>query len=75
MVHRDSFAHTPVIYRCVHEGDKVVTLTLTVPRGLTTHLGKSLKYREGLQASKEIITDNRRLKARFLSGIRKAVKR
>jgi HlyD family secretion protein len=49
--------------------------TLTLPQGLTTHLGKSLKYREGLQGSIEIITDNRRLTDRFLSGIRKAVQR
>ena len=49
--------------------------TLTLPQGLTTHLGKSLQYREGLQASIEIITDNRRLMDRFLSGIRKAVQR
>lgn len=48
---------------------------LILPQGLTTHLGKSLQYQEGLQASIEIITDNRRLMERLLRGITKAVQR
>jgi len=48
---------------------------LILPEGLTTHLDKPVQYQEGLQASIEIITDNRRLMERLLSGIRKAVQR
>jgi HlyD family secretion protein len=43
--------------------------------GLVTHLGKELAYREGLQASIEIYTDNRSMLERLLSGLTKAVQR
>ena len=46
---------------------------LVLPQGLTTHLGKPLRYQEGLQATIEIVTDNRRLIDRLISGVRKAI--
>jgi HlyD family secretion protein len=48
---------------------------LLLPQGLTTHLGKPLRYQEGLQATVEIVTDNRRLIDRLISGVRKAIQR
>lgn len=46
---------------------------VVLPKGLVTHLGKELSYREGLQASIDIISDNRSLLERLLSDLRKAV--
>ena len=48
---------------------------LILPNGLITHLGKTLVYREGLQASVEIITDDRTVLDRMMAGLRKSIQR
>jgi len=42
-----------------------------LPDGLTTGYGKKLTYREGMSASAEIVTANRRLIEKFIYKIRK----
>jgi HlyD family secretion protein len=48
---------------------------LALPDGLHTDMGNQLAYRHGLQVQVEIITENRRLLERLLSGMRKTITR
>jgi hypothetical protein len=51
------------------QGDSV-TVRLLLPNGLTTNYGDTIPYRKNLQASAEIITDDKRLISRLFSQLR-----